>query len=133
MACLCTAKSQLAVLLCLSRYCEDKFIQKYIPTIGVDYGVKPVRLGDYEVRVFLVQHPPAVCGVFVAWPGAERWVGGGMQQAVRRGRVCKAGLQHSARTQGRDNACTCSHPSVLVSMPPGNQKGTAHTQQQKHH
>ena len=25
-------------------------MQKYIPTIGVDYGVKPVKLGDYEVR-----------------------------------------------------------------------------------
>lgn len=31
------------------RYCEEKFVQKYIPTIGVDYGVKPVKLGDYEV------------------------------------------------------------------------------------
>ncbi len=31
------------------RYCEDKFISKYIPTIGVDYGVKPVAIGDYEV------------------------------------------------------------------------------------
>uniref|UniRef100_A0A7S0RSD0 Uncharacterized protein n=1 Tax=Chlamydomonas leiostraca TaxID=1034604 RepID=A0A7S0RSD0_9CHLO len=37
----------------IKRYCEDKFIQKYIPTIGVDYGVKPVRLGDYELRVNL--------------------------------------------------------------------------------
>jgi DnaJ family protein C protein 27 len=35
----------------LRRYCEDKFIQKYIPTIGVDYGVKPLRLGDHELRV----------------------------------------------------------------------------------
>lgn len=33
-----------------SRYCEEKFIQKYVPTIGVDYGVKPVKLGDYEAR-----------------------------------------------------------------------------------
>lgn len=33
-----------------SRYCEDKFISKYIPTIGVDYGVKPLALGDHEVR-----------------------------------------------------------------------------------
>jgi hypothetical protein len=31
------------------RYCEDKFVSKYIPTIGVDYGVKPIKLGDYEV------------------------------------------------------------------------------------
>lgn len=37
----------------IKRYCEEKFIQKYIPTIGVDYGVKPVKLGEYEVRVNL--------------------------------------------------------------------------------
>ncbi|GFH14472.1 uncharacterized protein HaLaN_10533, partial [Haematococcus lacustris] len=33
------------------KFCEDKFVQKYIPTIGVDYGVKPLRLGEYEARV----------------------------------------------------------------------------------
>lgn len=33
-----------------SRYCEEKFISKYIPTIGIDYGVKPVKLGRHEVR-----------------------------------------------------------------------------------
>jgi hypothetical protein len=32
-----------------SRYCEEKFISKYIPTIGIDYGVKPVKLGEHEV------------------------------------------------------------------------------------
>lgn len=37
----------------IKRYCEEKFVQKYIPTIGVDYGVKPVKLGDYEVRINL--------------------------------------------------------------------------------
>jgi len=37
----------------IKRYCEEKFIQKYIPTIGVDYGVKPVKLGEYELRVNL--------------------------------------------------------------------------------
>jgi hypothetical protein len=36
-------------VLCTCRYCEEKFIQKYVPTIGVDYGVKPLKLGDYEV------------------------------------------------------------------------------------
>jgi len=35
----------------IKRYCEDKFVQKYIPTIGVDFGVKPVRMGDFELRV----------------------------------------------------------------------------------
>lgn len=34
---------------CLPRYCEEKFISKYIPTIGIDYGVKPVKLGEHEV------------------------------------------------------------------------------------
>mmetsp|Transcript_6869 Transcript_6869/g.18435 ORF Transcript_6869/g.18435 Transcript_6869/m.18435 type:complete len:210 (-) Transcript_6869:768-1397(-) len=37
----------------IKRYCEEKFIQKYVPTIGIDYGVKPYKLGDYEVRVNL--------------------------------------------------------------------------------
>eukprot|EP00879_Flechtneria_rotunda_P011057 GHRR01011553.1.p1 GENE.GHRR01011553.1~~GHRR01011553.1.p1 ORF type:complete len:211 (+),score=49.86 GHRR01011553.1:680-1312(+) len=37
----------------IKRYCEEKFISKYIPTIGVDYGVKPVKFGDHEVRVSL--------------------------------------------------------------------------------
>ncbi len=32
-----------------SRFCEEKFISKYIPTIGVDYGVKPVKFGEHEV------------------------------------------------------------------------------------
>ena len=31
------------------RYCEEKFINKYIGTIGVDYGVKPLKLGNMEV------------------------------------------------------------------------------------
>lgn len=31
------------------RYCEEKFISKYIPTIGIDYGVKPVKYGEHEV------------------------------------------------------------------------------------
>mmetsp|Transcript_11486 Transcript_11486/g.29016 ORF Transcript_11486/g.29016 Transcript_11486/m.29016 type:complete len:212 (+) Transcript_11486:374-1009(+) len=35
----------------IKRYCEDKFIQKYIGTIGVDYGVKALRLGGMEVRI----------------------------------------------------------------------------------
>lgn len=33
------------------RYCEEKFVSKYIPTIGVDYGVKPNKYNDYEVRL----------------------------------------------------------------------------------
>ncbi|MEW5307166.1 MAG: hypothetical protein WDW38_002234 [Sanguina aurantia] len=37
----------------IKRFCEEKFISKYIPTIGVDYGVKPFKCGEYEVRVNL--------------------------------------------------------------------------------
>ncbi|GMH35582.1 hypothetical protein BSKO_03450 [Bryopsis sp. KO-2023] len=37
----------------IKRYCEGKFISKYVATIGVDYGVKPVDFGDFEVRMNL--------------------------------------------------------------------------------
>jgi hypothetical protein len=29
----------------------EKFVSKYISTIGIDYGVKPVRIADNDVRV----------------------------------------------------------------------------------
>lgn len=35
----------------IKRYCEDRFVNKYIATIGVDYGVKPVQLEGNDVRV----------------------------------------------------------------------------------
>jgi DnaJ homolog subfamily C member 27 len=35
----------------IKRYCEDRFVSKYIATIGVDYGVKPVRIDGADVRV----------------------------------------------------------------------------------
>eukprot|EP00163_Fabomonas_tropica_P033932 TRINITY_DN919_c0_g1_i1.p1 TRINITY_DN919_c0_g1~~TRINITY_DN919_c0_g1_i1.p1 ORF type:complete len:191 (-),score=20.80 TRINITY_DN919_c0_g1_i1:90-662(-) len=35
----------------IKRYCEDRFISKYISTIGVDYGVKKVFMDDHEVKV----------------------------------------------------------------------------------
>lgn len=28
----------------IKRYCEDRFVNKYIATIGVDYGVKPIQI-----------------------------------------------------------------------------------------
>lgn len=37
----------------IKRYCEDKFVSKYIGTIGVDYGVKPLSLGEFDVKVNL--------------------------------------------------------------------------------
>ncbi|OQR87525.1 ras family GTPase [Achlya hypogyna] len=35
----------------IKRYCEEKFVSKYISTIGIDYGVKPVRIAGTDVRV----------------------------------------------------------------------------------
>ena len=35
----------------IKRFCEERFVQKYIATIGVDYGVKPVKIDGLDVRV----------------------------------------------------------------------------------
>lgn len=35
----------------IKRFCEEKFVSKYISTIGIDYGVKSVLVGGAEVRV----------------------------------------------------------------------------------
>ncbi|CAJ1334072.1 unnamed protein product, partial [Effrenium voratum] len=35
----------------IKRYCESRFVQKYIPTIGIDYGVKPVRVMGHDLKV----------------------------------------------------------------------------------
>lgn len=35
----------------IKRYCEEKFVSKYITTIGVDFGVKPVIIDGREVKV----------------------------------------------------------------------------------
>ena len=35
----------------IKRFCEDRFVSKYIATIGIDYGVKPVAVEGSEVRV----------------------------------------------------------------------------------
>lgn len=35
----------------IKRYCEERFVSKYIATIGVDYGVKPVKVDSADVRV----------------------------------------------------------------------------------
>lgn len=37
----------------IKRYCEEKFVSKYISTIGVDFGVKGVSIGDWLVKVNL--------------------------------------------------------------------------------
>ena len=35
----------------IKRYCEEKFVAKYVTTIGIDYGVKPVVIGGQNVRI----------------------------------------------------------------------------------
>lgn len=35
----------------IKRYCENRFVQKYITTIGIDYGVKPVKVMGHDMKV----------------------------------------------------------------------------------
>ncbi|KAJ9461283.1 Ras-related protein RABE1a [Diplonema papillatum] len=35
----------------IKRYCEGKFVTKYITTIGIDFGVKPVVVDQTDVKV----------------------------------------------------------------------------------
>jgi DnaJ family protein C protein 27 len=35
----------------IKRFCEERFVPKYLTTIGIDYGVKPVTINGAEVRV----------------------------------------------------------------------------------
>jgi DnaJ family protein C protein 27 len=42
----CSGKSCL-----IKRYCEDRFFPKYVPTIGVDYGVKRVLFAGKDLRL----------------------------------------------------------------------------------
>ncbi len=35
----------------IKRFCEERFVSKYIATIGVDYGVKPVEIENMNVKV----------------------------------------------------------------------------------
>ncbi|KAK2963336.1 putative GTP-binding protein yptV2 [Blattamonas nauphoetae] len=37
----------------IKRFCEKKFVSKYIATIGIDYGMKPISVGGTDVRVNL--------------------------------------------------------------------------------
>jgi len=30
----------------IKRYCEERFVSKYISTIGIDYGVKPTTIAN---------------------------------------------------------------------------------------
>ncbi|CAN0198149.1 unnamed protein product [Ectocarpus sp. 4 AP-2014] len=35
----------------IKRFCEERFVSKYISTIGIDYGVKPVTVNGESVRI----------------------------------------------------------------------------------
>mmetsp|Transcript_20631 Transcript_20631/g.45196 ORF Transcript_20631/g.45196 Transcript_20631/m.45196 type:complete len:394 (-) Transcript_20631:104-1285(-) len=35
----------------IKRYCEGRFVQKYITTIGIDYGVKPIKVSGFDLKV----------------------------------------------------------------------------------
>ena len=35
----------------IKRYCEGRFVKRYIPTIGVDYGVKKIDFKGYSIAV----------------------------------------------------------------------------------
>ena len=35
----------------VKRFCEEKFVSKYISTIGVDFGVKPVKVAGKSIRI----------------------------------------------------------------------------------
>lgn len=35
----------------IKRYCEKRFVQKYLQTIGIDYGVTKVNIKDRELKV----------------------------------------------------------------------------------
>ena len=35
----------------IKRYCEGSFVQDYITTIGIDYGVKKVPFNDVKVHI----------------------------------------------------------------------------------
>ena len=35
----------------IKRYCEEKFVKRYISTIGIDYGVKKLKLKNHNVAI----------------------------------------------------------------------------------
>jgi DnaJ family protein C protein 27 len=35
----------------IKRYCEKRFISKYMATIGIDYGVTRLRIRNYDIRM----------------------------------------------------------------------------------
>eukprot|EP01113_Clastostelium_recurvatum_P007222 TRINITY_DN13354_c0_g1_i1.p1 TRINITY_DN13354_c0_g1~~TRINITY_DN13354_c0_g1_i1.p1 ORF type:complete len:224 (-),score=35.10 TRINITY_DN13354_c0_g1_i1:194-772(-) len=39
----------------IKRFCEERFVEKYVDTIGVDYGVKTVKLNKENLRGYTPQ------------------------------------------------------------------------------
>ena len=35
----------------IKRYCEKRFVPKYMATIGIDYGVTRIRIRNYDIRM----------------------------------------------------------------------------------
>lgn len=35
----------------IKRYCEKRFVSKYMATIGIDYGVTRLRIKNYDIRM----------------------------------------------------------------------------------
>jgi DnaJ family protein C protein 27 len=35
----------------IKRYCEEKFVERYISTIGIDYGVKKLKIKGQNIAI----------------------------------------------------------------------------------
>ena len=35
----------------IKRYCEEKFVERYISTIGIDYGVKKLKIKGQQIAI----------------------------------------------------------------------------------
>ena len=77
----------------------SQFVAKYISTIGVDFGVKTVKMEGLDVKA------RRVTVVLAHWLRSQRglahWMGG-----PRMG--CRAGCAHHCCTDGLDGRCTAA-------------------------
>ncbi|XP_060042648.1 dnaJ homolog subfamily C member 27 isoform X2 [Erinaceus europaeus] len=60
----------------IKRYCEKRFVSKYLATIGIDYGVTKVQVRDREIKVnifdmaghpFFYEGTAQLCCLIVVW------------------------------------------------------------------
>lgn len=56
----------------VKRFCEDRFVSKYIPTIGIDYGVKKVELQAQLLAKYRSAEPAATTGSQKSAPAGVR-------------------------------------------------------------